>query len=467
MKNQLTRRDVMKAAGAATAIAAVSAIPALRTGSAARPTRAAGDPVTFGVIGTGDRATRLLTLSKNVDRGRCVALCDVYQPNLRSAVKLMDGKPKAYADYRELLADPKIDAVIIATPLYTHFPITRDALLAGKHVLCEKSLVFLPQEVHALRALHAERPRQVLQTGLQRRYSPFYQTAKAMIDQGLIGEVTHIRAQWHRNGSGRRPVNDPALDRQINWRFHREYSGGLTAELASHQLDVADWFFGATPEFVCGIGGIDYWKDGRSTYDNIELLYQYPKGRKLMYSAISTNGFLDLFNGTRPQFGEEIMGTGGTLQITIGDAANAAVGPAIALWYREPNAPKVEAAGKAKENWVAGATTAATGGKPKALPLLLPQDQIGAADSFLAKEAKYAKRWLYAHNIRMPEEERNPVEIEIDEFFRNVREGGEPAANMEVGLNDSIGVILSNLAMDEGRRVHYSEMERMGRPAGA
>lgn len=456
----------MKAAGAATAVAAVSAIPAWRTGSAAKPARAAADQVTFAVIGTGDRATRLLTLSKNVDSGRCAALCDVYPPNLQAAVRLMDGQPRPYADYREVLSDPHIDAVIIATPLYTHFPITRDALLAGKHVFCEKSLVFQPAEVHALRALHAARPQQVLQTGLQRRYSPFYQTAKAMIDQGLIGEVTHIRAQWHRNGSGRRPVSDPKLDRQINWRFYREYSGGLTAELASHQLDVADWYFGATPEFVCGIGGIDHFQDGRTTYDNIQLLYRYPKGRKLMYSAISTNGFLDLFNGTRPQFGEEIMGTGGTIQITIGDAANPAVGPAVALWYRETNAPKVEAAGKAKENWVAGATKAATGGPPKALPILLPQDQIGAADSFLAREAKFARRWLYSHNIRMPEEERNPVEIEIEDFFRCVRNGTRPVADIEVGLNDSIGVILSNRAMDEGRRVYYSEMERMGAMAG-
>jgi predicted dehydrogenase len=200
----------------------------------------------------------------------------------------------------------------------------------------------------------------VLQTGLQRRYSPFYQAARAMVKKGLIGDVTHIRAQWHRNGSGRRPVADPRLDRQINWRFYREYTGGLTAELASHQIDVADWFFGATPEFVCGIGGIDYWRDGRTTYDNIQMLFQYPQGRKLMYSAISTNQFLPLFDGTRPQFGEEILGTGGSIQITIGDAANPKVGPAMAVWYREPGAASVQPAAKAGENWVAGATTAAS-----------------------------------------------------------------------------------------------------------
>src|SRR5262245_32466435 len=325
-KQDVTRRNFVKTAGAAAAVVSAPAI---------RKVRAANDQVQFGFIGTGSRGQYLLQHINQTDRGRCLAVCDIYEPNLMKGADVAGTRPKTFKDYRELLSQKDVDCVYIATPLFQHFPVTRDALLAGKHVFCEKSLVFRPEEVHELRALHGERPGQVLQTGLQRRYSPFYRAAKAMIDKGLIGDVTHIRAQWHRNGSGRRPVNDPKLDRQINWRFYREYSGGLTAELASHQIDVADWFFGSTPEFVCGIGGIDYWRDGRTTYDNIQLLYQYPKGRKLIYSAISTNSFLDLFDGTRPQFGEEIMGTGGTIQITIGDAANPAVGPAIAMWYRE------------------------------------------------------------------------------------------------------------------------------------
>ncbi|MCL5745295.1 MAG: Gfo/Idh/MocA family oxidoreductase, partial [Acidobacteria bacterium] len=425
---------------------------------AIKPPRAAA-PVGFAIIGTGDRGTFLLKRFQEMESGRCLALCDIYQPNLDAAMRLMRGAPKAYHDYRALLGDKNVEAVMIATPLYRHFEITRDALLAGKHVFCEKSLVFQADEVRQLRALARQRPRQVLQTGLQRRYSPFYHAAKAMIDKGLVGDVTHIRAQWHRNGSGRRAVADPRLERQINWRMYREYSGGLTAELASHQFDVADWFFGAAPEFVSGIGGIDYWRDGRSIYDNIQLLFQYPRGRKLMYSAISTNQFLPLFGGTRPQFGEEILGTGGSIQITIGDAANPKVGPAIAMWYREPGAAPVQPAAKASENWVAGATTAAAGGASRALPLLLPADTIAAGDSFLQREVKYARRWLYAHGIMMPEEPRNPVTLSLEDFFRCIREQKRPAADVEVGLADSTSVILANRAMDEGRRVRYSEME--------
>ncbi|MCC6859866.1 MAG: Gfo/Idh/MocA family oxidoreductase, partial [Bryobacterales bacterium] len=113
----------------------------------------ANDRVAFGVIGTGGRGQYLLQHLKGIDSGRCVAVCDVDEPNLKKGIQSSNARPRGYRDYRELLSRGDVDAVIIATPLYTHFPITRDALLAGKHVFCEKTLVFKPEEVHALRAL--------------------------------------------------------------------------------------------------------------------------------------------------------------------------------------------------------------------------------------------------------------------------------------------------------------------------
>jgi predicted dehydrogenase len=458
-KTKTTRREVIRAAVAVSAAGAAAAVVGVGRGRPAGPAKASGAQVPYGIIGVGSRGTFLLDRLKNVDIGRCVALCDIYPPNLDAAIKRAPGRPRAYRDYRELLADKSVEAVLVATPLHQHFPITRDALAAGKHVFCEKCLVFKPEEVHALRALCAERPRQVVQAGLQRRYSPFYQMAKSMVDRGVLGTVTHIRGQWHRNGSGRRPVNDARLERQINWRFYRAYSGGLMAELGSHAIDVADWMFGSPPEYVTGIGGIDYFKDGRETYDNVQLLFHYPKGQKLMYSAISTNSHLDLFGGDRPEFGEEIMGTGGTIQITIGDSINPAVGPALAMWYREPNAPKLQVGAK-NENWVAGATVSTKVTARRALPLLLPNDAIQAHDSLVQKEMKYARRWLYSRGVMTPQEERNPVEISLEDFLLCVRDGRKAKAALEVGLRDSIGVMLSNLAMDEGRRAYYREIDR-------
>jgi predicted dehydrogenase len=459
--NEVTRRDFVKAAGAVAAIAA--ALPA-EGAPTVQPVRGANDKVQYGFIGTGSRGTYLLKHMHEVSHGRCVAVCDDYDPNLKKGVSTAPDSPTAYKDYRELLARPDIDAVFIAVPLYEHFPITRDSLMAGKHVFCEKSLVHKPEEVHLLRALKAEYPKQVLQTGLQRRYSQFYQVAKQMIDQGMLGNVTHIRGQWHRNSSQRRPVPDPSLERKINWRMYREYGGGNTAELASHQIDVADWMFGASPEYVIGVGGIDTYKDGRDVYDNIQLIYVYPNGRKLLYSSISTNSHLDLLQAQRQEFGEIIMGTGGTIEITIGDDNH----PATALWYREPEPvgkTVVKKADEKKEPVKAGATMT-TAAATRGLPLLLPKDAMNSGDSFLAREGKFARRWLYTKGIMVPEEEINPVTVSLEDFLSCCKDplNHKPKANMEIGLNDSTAVILSNLAMDEQRRVNFSEIQTIGAP---
>ena len=132
--DDVTRRDVVKMAGAATIAAAAAKIegfPGIQT------VRAANDRVQFGMIGTGSRGTYLLKHLAGIDSGRCVALCDIQQEQLDKGVKTIGTNPKTFKDYRELLAMKDVDSVLIATPLYMHFPITKDALQAGKHVFCE------------------------------------------------------------------------------------------------------------------------------------------------------------------------------------------------------------------------------------------------------------------------------------------------------------------------------------------
>src|SRR5882724_1640212 len=183
-----TRRDVVQIAGAATAAMAVAR--KVKAAPGIQKVRAASDVVNFALIGSGSRGQYHLKHWNNVDGGRCVAICDLDDTAVKAGLDLMKrDSPKGFKDYREVLGLKDVDAVQIATPLYTHFPITRDALLAGKHVFCEKSLVFKPEEVHALRALATERSKQILQVGLQRRYSQFYQTARQMIDKGMLGDV--------------------------------------------------------------------------------------------------------------------------------------------------------------------------------------------------------------------------------------------------------------------------------------
>ncbi|MDP3001288.1 MAG: Gfo/Idh/MocA family oxidoreductase [Bryobacterales bacterium] len=441
MSDGITRRDASRM---------VAVVPL----AAPAIVRAAPERLVFGLIGAGAWGQVLLGHANRIGSGHCAAICDVDEANLRKAAGLARDQPQPYSDYRQLLSRKDIQAVLVATPHYTHFPLTRDALLAGKHVQCEPPLAFKVEEIQALRDT-ASRTGRIVQVGLQRRYSRFYQTARQMAAKGFLGDITNIQAQWHR--ASERPL-ERGRSRESNWRFYREFSGGLTAELGSHQIDVASWMFNDAPEFVTGVGALDWKKDGRDVYDNVALILRYPEGRQMTWSAISTNKHLPIFGGARSEAGEIVMGTEGTIEITLGNQEQRAVG----LWFYEPNKVKVSTAEAAKEiARVAGATVASTpGGGFRGLPILLDRDQITGDESFLQREMKYARRWLYAKGIMAPEEDRHPVTAELESFFECCREDKRPKADLEAGLANSAAVILANRAMDEGRRVQFGELER-------
>jgi hypothetical protein len=138
--------------------------------------------------------------------------------------------------------------------------------------------------------------------------------------------------------------------------------------------------------------------------------------------------------------------------------------PPLAIWFKEPSPPPKVTPGGKPEKFQAGASFAlAAGGK--ALPILLGADQMKGDESFLEKEMKFARKWLYSKNIMVPTETRNPVTVSLESFFDDCKTGKTPKASYEVGLADSTSVILANRAMDEERRVLFSEMDRPAGPA--
>lgn len=442
--SDLTRRDIVKLAGVVTAAAAI--------------VKGAPDQMKYGMIGTGGRGSYLLKHLTKVDNGRCTAVCDLDNARLDKAAVVIGTNPTKYKDYRELLADKNVESVMIAVPLFEHYRVTRDALQAGKHVFCEKSLVFKPEEIHALRALYKEHPKQLLQVGLQRRYSKFYQLAKQMVDKGLLGNVTHVHAQWHRNPGW--------VMNGFNWRLYKQFSGGLAAELASHQIDISDWLFGSSPEFVIGVGGLDTWHDGRDVLDNIQLIYKYPKNQKLVYSSITTNAHLPYLGSTRPEFGECIMGTAGCLEMTVGDGEGTMP---TALWFRETakvvSSPPPLPGSKTQEKPAAAGASFSLGAGQRGLPIALATDELKVDlqhDSFLEREKKHAQAWLYSKGIMADDEDRNPVETQLESFFNDARTLNKPKADIEVGLADSTAVILSNLCLEQDRKVFFKEIETLG-----
>jgi hypothetical protein len=155
-----------------------------------------------------------------------------------------------------------------------------------------------------------------------------------------------------------------------------------------------------------------------------------------------------------------ISGTQGTVHITIGDGKMDA-NPPVAIWYKEPNPPKV-ATGAKNEKFQAGASFSLASGT-RALPVLLSGDAMTGKESFIEKEMKFARQWLYAKNIMVPMEAKNPVTTSLEHFFNDIKKGNiMPKANYKIGLEDSISVILANKAMDEERRVMFSEIASMG-----
>jgi predicted dehydrogenase len=232
----------------------------------------------MGILGYGDRGSGLhRTLMDMPEQFKVTAICDNLPFRMDNAKKMFGNGLSYYNDYRQLLEKTDLDVILVATPLYLHLKHAKAVLESGKHLFQEKTMVFSVDEALQMAHLAKQYSNQIIQIGHQYRYSPLYFKVKEMIQSGYLGNVTQIEARWDRNNNWRREVPSPELERQINWRMYREYSGGLVAELLSHQIDFINWAFETTPTEIYGTGGIDTFKDGRETFDNVQVALRYGK----------------------------------------------------------------------------------------------------------------------------------------------------------------------------------------------
>jgi len=250
-----------------------------------------------------------------------------------------------FSDYRQLLDAKGIDAVMVSTPLGLHAEHVTAALDSGRPVYGEKSMGRTLEDCNQIRDT-VRRAGKLYQVGLQYTYAPWYEEAKRRIANGDLGKVMQIESYWHRNNSWRRPVpkgQEAQLERLLNWRLYNEWSGGLFAELGSHQISFANAIYGAMPESVIASGGIDYWKDGREIADNAHATIRYPGGQTLQAGFITTNRL----NGAQ----ERILGTGGSVVLTHTEATyfkepwepNSSVPPELAIGHKLITGPTYSA----------------------------------------------------------------------------------------------------------------------------
>jgi predicted dehydrogenase len=367
------------------------------------------DELRVGVIGSGSRGQELIRQLLHVPGVRIAAICDIYEPRYAQVNRLVGSDVPATKDYRELLERKDLDVIYVATPLAHHAEHVLAALKTERPVYGEKAMGFTPEQCREIYTA-ASAPGALFQIGHQYRYAPWVRAAVEDVKKGKIGEPTHVYAYWHRNNNWRRPVPRPdpdgKLDRLINWRLYRESSGGLVTELGSHHIDIANWVFDAIPERVTGMTSIVRYRDGRTVGDNVQAMFSYPGGRRLMFSSLTDNAKMgnDLW----------IYGTEGSVSITIEDAT----------FYYEPKAhPKPAVTGG--EVVMHGITTGASYSTKGEMPYRGPGEKLAVTAT------------------------EDPTLTACRSFIECVRAKQQPLANARVGYGAAIAAAIANRAVYE------------------
>jgi len=290
----------------------------------------ANERIRLGMVGLGERGMQLAREAMECPDNELVAFADVYTRRLEEAKKLAPGA-KTYLDYRSLLDDRSIDAVLIATPQHLHCEQFRAALDAGKHVYQEKTMAFTVEHAKRMRAAVQKAGKRTVQIGHQCCSSGQITDAVDFMATGYAGKLTAILAHMFRNTPhgkpqwsrlvysdmtpesivwdsflGEAPKRPFDANRFLNWRFFWDYSGGNFHENMCHQL--AFWYkvLGLdVPKALTATGGILLWKDGREVPDTMSVAMEHAE--ELLFTWDS--GFGNNYYGVT----ENVLGTDGTI----------------------------------------------------------------------------------------------------------------------------------------------------------
>ena len=305
-----------------------------------------------GWIATGARGQHVMKQMylSSKDLVNVVAVCDTYQGNLAKGKDIVQTEekttPKTYVDYREVLADPNVDVVFIASPEHLHYAMAMAALKANKHIYLEKPIGHTIEEGAEIVKL-SEKTNRVVQVGTQNRSNKLYIRAKKMVEDGLIGECHYVRAFWYRNFD---PTQDPATGVPAAWRYiippdaspqntdwkrfletastrtsrstRIAISSGATTGIIRAASRPICWSTRPTsaisssnktvPNSCMASGGIYQWtkagfQDDREVPDTLSALYEYPDRFHLNYSCF--------FGNDQYGYGEQFMGQKGTIEV--------------------------------------------------------------------------------------------------------------------------------------------------------
>jgi len=330
MTEQINRRDFFKRAAVGTA-----GVSLAMSGASTGSVLGANDRIRLGLIGCGRQGVSDMQYFMK-QGAEVAAVCDVYEPNLQKGLEAAGGKAKALKDFRQLLDDKEIDAVIVATPDHWHPLPTVMACQAGKDVYVEKPICVAVEEGKKM-VEAARKYKRVVQAGLWQRSNLHFQKAAQLVQDGLIGKVTFVRTENYANiypdGIGNPPDSDPPPgldwdmwlgpapkvafnwnrfgvgDRWSTFRYFYDYANGWPGDWGVHLLDIVQWAMRVEgPHTITALGRKFYLKDNSDTPDTLEITLEYPD-----FVATYENRLCNESAMYKHGYGIEIYGTDGTM----------------------------------------------------------------------------------------------------------------------------------------------------------
>ncbi len=294
----------------------------------------ANERIRIGIVGAGDRGTELVNHIRACSNAEVGGFADICAKRLEKAAGVVPGA-SIHRDYRKLLEDSSLDAVVIATPQHLRAVQFRDALASGKHVYLEKTMALTVAQAKQMRAAYQnDGGRRTVQIGHQTTSTGHLTDVRQFLSQpDRMGQITAIAMQMHRNTPLNKPQwarpalltpdlsaanvdwasflgDAPALPfdahRLVHWRYFWDYSGGSVFENMSQQLSF--WYKALDlqiPHSASMEGGVYLWKDGREVPDTVSVTLQQPE--EILVSWVSGLG--------NNQLGvtEDVLGTNGSI----------------------------------------------------------------------------------------------------------------------------------------------------------
>jgi len=312
---------------------------------AASSAQGANDRVRIAVIGTGGRARGLMNLLKKLPGNEMVAVCDVYEPRMLQAAEIAGATAAKVVDYRRILDDRQIDAVVIGSPDHWHKAMTLDAVAAGKDVYVEKPVSHsIAEGAEMVKAIEASK--QIVQTGTQQRSWDHWVLGKQIVDSGRLGQITFVHTYWYQHATAGKypPVPLDKLDwkrwlgpapdqpfrpeRFFQWRHFWDFGGGCLTDLMTHWIDVVHWYMDVDAPLSANTTGRSYNLKLWEAPDTVSTTLEFPKN--------FITAYLGTYVSRVDDGGLEFRGDRGTLKV---DRARLAFYRDDAAWAEGTLAP--------------------------------------------------------------------------------------------------------------------------------